>query len=55
VRSVDGGVGWVQINDGNHQWGGIDQVVGDMQTFGAVYVNAAGGMGRGIVYGPSAD
>jgi hypothetical protein len=54
VRSVDGGVGWVQINDGNHQWGGIDQVVGDMQTFGAVYVNAVGGMGSGIVYGTSA-
>ena len=55
VRSVDGGVSWVQINDGNHQWGGVGQVVGDMQTFGTVYVNAAGGMGRGIVYGTSAN
>jgi hypothetical protein len=55
VRSVDGGVSWVQINDGNHQWAGIGQVVGDMQTFGTVYLNSAGGMGRGIVYGTSAN
>ncbi|MBW8896530.1 MAG: hypothetical protein JF619_00075, partial [Massilia sp.] len=55
ARSVDGGVSWVQINDGAHQWGGIGQVVGDMQTFGTVYVNSAGGMGRGIIYGTSAN
>jgi hypothetical protein len=53
VRSIDGGVTWVQINDANHQWGGISQVVGDMRTFGTVYLNSAGGMGRGIIYGTS--
>jgi hypothetical protein len=55
MRSTDGGTTWVKINDGNHQWGGISQVVGDMRTFGTVYLNAAGGMGRGIVYGTSAN
>ena len=55
VRSIDGGTTWVQINDGSHQWGGIGQVVGDMQTFGTVYLNSGGGMGRGIVYGTSAN
>jgi hypothetical protein len=53
VRSIDGGATWVQINDANHQWSGIGQVVGDLQTFGTVYVNSAGGMGRGIIYGTS--
>jgi hypothetical protein len=53
VRSIDGGVSWVQINDSTHQWGGISQVVGDMQTFGTVYLNSGGGMGRGIIYGTS--
>jgi hypothetical protein len=55
MRSTDGGVNWVKINDGNHQWGGISQVVGDMRTFGTVYLNSGGGMGRGIVYGTSAN
>jgi hypothetical protein len=53
MRSTDGGVNWAKINDGNHQWGGVGQVVGDMRTFGTVYLNAAGGMGRGIIYGTS--
>ena len=53
MRSTDGGVNWTKINDGNHQWSGIGQVVGDMRTFGTVYLNAAGGMGRGIIYGTS--
>jgi hypothetical protein len=55
MRSTDGGSTWAKINDGNHQWGGISQVVGDMRTFGTVYVNSAGGMGRGIIYGTSAN
>ncbi len=55
MRSIDGGTTWVKINDGNHQWGGIGQVVGDMRTFGTVYLNIAGGMGRGIIYGTSAN
>ena len=53
MRSTDGGVNWTKINDGNHQWGGISQVVGDMRTFGTVYLNSSGGMGRGIIYGTS--
>lgn len=55
MRSIDGGSTWVKINDGNHQWGGISQVVGDMRTFGTVYLNSSGGMGRGIIYGTSAN
>jgi photosystem II stability/assembly factor-like uncharacterized protein len=55
MRSTDGGTTWTKINDGNHQWGGISQVVGDMRTFGTVYLNVAGGMGRGIIYGTSAN
>jgi hypothetical protein len=55
MRSIDGGTTWVKINDGNHQWGGISQVVGDMRTFGTVYLNAGGGMGRGIIYGTSSN
>jgi hypothetical protein len=55
MRSTDGGVNWTKINDGNHQWGGIGQVVGDMRTFGTVYLNSGGGMGRGIIYGTSAN
>jgi hypothetical protein len=55
MRSTDGGTTWAKINDGNHQWGGISQVVGDMRTFGTVYLNSGGGMGRGIIYGTSAN
>ena len=55
MRSIDGGATWVKINDANHQWGGIGQVVGDMRTFGTVYLNSSGGMGRGIIYGTSAN
>jgi hypothetical protein len=55
MRSTDGGTTWAKINDGNHQWGGISQIVGDMRTFGTVYLNVAGGMGRGIIYGTSAN
>ncbi|MQA18492.1 carbohydrate-binding protein [Rugamonas sp. FT103W] len=55
MRSIDGGASWVKINDSNHQWGGISQVVGDMRTFGTVYLSVAGGMGRGVIYGTSAN
>jgi hypothetical protein len=55
MRSIDGGANWVKINDGNRQWGGIAQVVGDLNTFGTVYLNAGGGMERGIIYGTSAN
>jgi hypothetical protein len=55
MRSIDGGSTWVKINDSNHQWGGIGQVVGDLNTFGTVYLNSSGGMGRGIIYGTSSN
>jgi len=55
MRSTDGGTTWAKINDGNHQWGGISQIVGDMRTFGTVYLNISDGMGRGIIYGTSAN
>jgi photosystem II stability/assembly factor-like uncharacterized protein len=50
-RSTDGGAGWLRINDDQHQYGGPGDaqfVVGDMNTFGVVYMSTAG---RGIVYG----
>jgi hypothetical protein len=42
---------WLRINDDQHQYGGPGDaqfVVGDMNTFGVVYMSTAG---RGIVYG----
>ena len=55
MRSIDGGTTWVKLNDGNHQWGGISQVVGDMRTFGTVYFSSSIGVGRGIFYGTSSN
>lgn len=49
-RSTDGGSAWIRINDGEHQWGGITALCGDMRTFGTVY---AGTGGRGIMEGVS--
>jgi hypothetical protein len=49
-RSIDGGSTWTQINDSDHQWGGIGPVCGDMRTFGTVYLGA-----RGIIWGTSAN
>ena len=50
-RSTDSGTTWVQINDPQHQWGGVSFVVGDPRTFGTVYV--VPNSGRGIIYGTS--
>ena len=50
-RSTDMGASWLRINDDRHQYGGPGDaqfVVGDMNTFGVVYMSTAG---RGIVYG----
>jgi hypothetical protein len=50
-RSTDVGATWVQINDAQHQWGGVSLVVGDPRTFGTVYLGTSGA--RGVVYGTS--
>jgi photosystem II stability/assembly factor-like uncharacterized protein len=50
-RSTDSGASWLRINDDQHQYGGPGDaqfVVGDMNTFGVVYMSTAG---RGIVFG----
>lgn len=50
-RSIDEGVTWVRVNDDAHQYGGPGNgkfILGDMNTFGTVYMSSAG---RGIVYG----
>lgn len=52
-RSIDQGVNWLRVNDDAHEYGGIGNgqfVVGDMNTFGRVYMST---VGRGIVYGDS--
>jgi hypothetical protein len=46
-RSVDAGASWVQINDGQHEYGWIGQTItGDPNVFGRVYL---GTNGRGIL------
>ncbi|MGD0140892.1 MAG: hypothetical protein ABSD28_18665, partial [Tepidisphaeraceae bacterium] len=48
-RSDDGGSTWVQLNDVNHQWGGILQTfAADPKVFGRLYI---GINGRGIIMG----
>jgi xyloglucan-specific exo-beta-1,4-glucanase len=47
-QSIDEGAAWVQINDDMHEYGGLangEFVVGDMNTYGVVYMSTAG---RGI-------
>lgn len=54
-RSIDTGATWVRINDDDHEYGGPGNgqfVVGDMNTFGVVYMSTAG---RGIAYGKPAS
>lgn len=53
-QSLDAGANWLRINDDAHQYGGPGDgqfIVGDMNTFGVVYMSTAG---RGIVYGKPA-
>jgi len=50
-RSTDSGLTWLRINDNQHQYGGPGDaqfVIGDMNTFGNVFMSTAG---RGIVFG----
>lgn len=47
-RSIDEGQNWARINDNQHQWGLILQIVGDPRLYGRVYV---GTHGRGTIYG----
>ncbi len=50
-RSTDAGASWTRINDNAHQYGGPGNgnfVMGDMNTFGVVYMSTAG---RGVVMG----
>ncbi len=50
-RSTNTGASWVRVNDDAHEYGGPANgnfVVGDMNTFGVVYMSTAG---RGVVYG----
>ena len=48
-RSDDAGLTWTQLNDVNHQWGGLLQTfAADPNVFGRVYI---GINGRGIIMG----
>ncbi len=47
-RSDDMGSSWVRINDDKHQYGKINQIMGDPVKYGRCYVTP---VGRGIVYG----
>jgi xyloglucan-specific exo-beta-1,4-glucanase len=54
-RSTDTGATWVRVNDDAHEYGGPANgqfIVGDMNTFGVVYMSTAG---RGIIYGKPAS
>ncbi len=47
-QSIDEGATWVRVNDDAHEYGGLangEFVIGDMNTFGVVYMSTAG---RGI-------
>jgi hypothetical protein len=49
-RSTNKGASWTRINDNLHEWGGVGNgqfVIGDMNTYGRVYMSTAG---RGIAY-----
>lgn len=53
-RSIDTGASWVRVNDNAFEYGGPANgqfVVGDMNTYGIVYMSTAG---RGVVYGKPA-
>jgi len=50
-RSNDEGATWLQVNDAQHQYGQMDNVAGDEDTYGRVFVTT---QGRGIPYGQPA-
>lgn len=47
-RSNDAGVTWARINDDQHQFGWINIIIGDPNSYGRVYLGTGG---RGIIYG----
>jgi hypothetical protein len=47
-RSIDQARTWTRINDDQHQWGLVLQIIGDPRFYGRVYV---GTHGRGVFYG----
>ncbi|MEN9354764.1 MAG: hypothetical protein RL318_2089 [Fibrobacterota bacterium] len=47
-RSIDSAKSWERLNDAQHQFGIIHQMVGDPRVFGRVYLATEG---RGILYG----
>ncbi len=47
-RSDDGGKGWVEISDPQHEYSNSSHITGDMRMYGRVYV---GTPGRGVVFG----
>ena len=47
-RSTDQGATWLRVNDDQHQYGQMDNVAGDEDYYGRVYVTT---QGRGIPYG----
>jgi hypothetical protein len=50
-RSNDQGVSWTRVNDDQHQFGQMDNVAGDEDYYGRVYVTT---QGRGVPYGEPA-
>jgi hypothetical protein len=50
-RSIDQGATWVRVNDDQHQYGQMDNVAGDEDYYGRVFVTT---QGRGIPYGQPA-
>jgi hypothetical protein len=51
-RSNDQGATWLQVNDAQHQYGQMDNVAGDEDYYGRVFVTT---QGRGIPYGQPAS
>jgi MYXO-CTERM domain-containing protein len=47
-RSTDEGATWLRVNDDQHQYGQMDNVAGDEDYYGRVFVTT---QGRGIPYG----
>jgi photosystem II stability/assembly factor-like uncharacterized protein len=47
-RSDDGGSNWQRINDDQHQFGTVGEIIGDPRIYGRVYLGTGG---RGILYG----
>jgi len=47
-RSDDMGATWIQVNDNEHLFGGIGQLIGDPNIYGRVYMTTGGGLG--VIY-----